>query len=94
MTDDQRTEGRTDNWPQHKLTWSKAPGELMTKLTKSDKNKFKNHIQTMCTSTDLGENVLSFKDQYKIVREIAIRRYSLSIHLRSVNAKFKNYKKK
>ena len=61
MTDDQRTEGRTDNWPQHKLTWSKAPGELMTKLTKSDKNKFKNHIQTMCTSTDLGENVLSFK---------------------------------
>ena len=32
--------------------------QKMTKLKwKSDKNKFKNHIQTMCTSADMGENM-------------------------------------
>ena len=35
----------------------------MTKLKwkKFQKNKFKNHIQTTCTSADMGENVQSFK---------------------------------
>ena len=55
----------------HEKLGSKSTQSLYTfiqsevqKMTsgKSDKDKFKNHIQTMCTSADMGEkNVQSFK---------------------------------